>query len=115
MVALRERNSLQEQDSRDYESLAKAQESNRVYDENITATMSPTWETERVLVEAASDFEADVIDDWIAWRSAGQELYREGTKPTDILECLVHTMRTRCKDLKICLIRGFVVIYDILM
>ena len=115
MVALRERNTLQEQDSKDYEPLAKAQKSSREFYEDIAATMPPGREIEPLFVEAASYFEADVFDVWIGCRSASQELFREGTKPIDILEGLVQTMRcTSRKGFEKRLIRRFVVVYDML-
>ncbi len=87
----------------------------REFYEDMAATMPPGREFELLLVEATSYFEADVFDVWINCRSASQELYREGTKPTDILEGLVQTMRsTSRKGFEKRLIRRFVVVYDML-
>jgi hypothetical protein len=115
MVALRENDRLPEQESKDYEPLAEAQKSSREFYEDIAATMPPDFESERLLVEAASYFKGDVFDVWIGCRSASPELYREGTKPMDIVEGLVETMRsTGRKGFDKRLIRRFVVVYDML-
>ena len=52
----------------------------------MAATMPPSREYELLLAEAASYFDGDVFDVWTNCRSAGKELYQNGTKPTDILK-----------------------------
>jgi hypothetical protein len=112
MVALRERDCLE--DARDYAPLAKAQTALRELYEDGAATMPPGREYELLLSEAASYFDGDVFDVWFNCRSASEELYREGTKPTDILEGLVQTIRSASRrGLEKRVIRRFVV-YDML-
>jgi hypothetical protein len=103
------------EDSKESESIAKAQRESRRFYEDIAATMPAEPRFQRMLSEAANYFKGDEFDVWINCRSADAKVYQAGTNATDILEGLVQTLRSvERQGLDKRLLRRFIVMYGVL-